>query len=473
MRLRFGPFELDVEAGELRRKGVPVRLQPQPLSVLALMAQRPGVVVARDELKRVLWPEGTYVDFDRGLNFCVNRIRRALGEDARRPAYVETVPGRGYRFIAAVNVDAAATAAPAAAAPRAAPVPHRTVRRLALALAVSLAFLTAPAGSARKPASSAPQGPGRAAYLRGVYQGRMASQAQVSLASFQEAARLEPGSAGAQAAVAEAWVREVQEGRVPPRRGMPLARAAAERAVALGDDALGHLVLGTVALRYDWDWAAADRSLRRAVALAPTDARAHLERADLLLVQGRQDEAVRAATRAEELDPVCPVVGGRVAASYYAARRFDDAVQALRHASTLAPALVGPHERLFHAYRHAARAGDAVHEAARVMAMVGAPAPAALASPRAAERSMVAFMDGTLQYLQRDAARAPGVFADRMGVLHAALGQREDALRWLARAETERCTTLPVTLATDPDLDALRDDPTFRALLLRLKLSKG
>jgi hypothetical protein len=83
---------------------------------------------------------------------------------------------------------------------------------------------------------------------------------------------------------------------------------------------------------------------------------------------------------------------------------------------------------------------------------------------------MSQFMGGTLEYLQRDAARAPGVFADRMAVLHAALGQRDDALRWLERAAGERCTTLPVTLATDPDLDGLRGDAAFQAVLRRVRL---
>ena len=99
-RLAFGPFEIDPARGELRRNGVVIRLQRQPFVVLALLAARPGEVVSRDELRRALWPEGTFVDFDLGLNFCVNRVRRTLGEDARAPRYVETVARTGYKFIA-------------------------------------------------------------------------------------------------------------------------------------------------------------------------------------------------------------------------------------------------------------------------------------------------------------------------------------------------------------------------------------
>jgi TolB-like protein/DNA-binding winged helix-turn-helix (wHTH) protein/Tfp pilus assembly protein PilF len=99
----FGPFELDAAAGELRRDGVPVRLQPQPFKVLAVLVERAGQLVTREELKKALWGEETYVDFERGLNFCINQVRVALGDSAESPVYVQTLPRRGYRFVAAVG----------------------------------------------------------------------------------------------------------------------------------------------------------------------------------------------------------------------------------------------------------------------------------------------------------------------------------------------------------------------------------
>ncbi len=97
---RFGAFELDLRAGELRKEGVSVRLQPQPFKVLALLVERGGDLVLREELKKALWGEETYVDFERGLNFCVNQARAALGDSAESPQFIQTVPRRGYRFIA-------------------------------------------------------------------------------------------------------------------------------------------------------------------------------------------------------------------------------------------------------------------------------------------------------------------------------------------------------------------------------------
>src|SRR5215472_2076927 len=98
-RLRFGEFELDLEKGELRKKGRPVRLQPQPCKVLTALASRPGELVTRDELKHQIWNGTTFVDFEQGLNFCVRQIRLALQDDAESPKFIETVPRRGYRFI--------------------------------------------------------------------------------------------------------------------------------------------------------------------------------------------------------------------------------------------------------------------------------------------------------------------------------------------------------------------------------------
>ncbi len=101
-RLRFGIFELDVPAGELRRDGRPVRLQPQPFKVLTYLAANPGRVITRDELREHVWGREIFVDFERGLNFCVLQIRTALGDDAQNPRFVQTLPRRGYRFLAPV-----------------------------------------------------------------------------------------------------------------------------------------------------------------------------------------------------------------------------------------------------------------------------------------------------------------------------------------------------------------------------------
>lgn len=151
--LRFGMFEANVQAGELRRNGVRVRLQEQPFQVLALLLSRPGEVVTREQLREKLWPADTFVDFDHSLNTAINKIREALGDSASNPRFVETLARRGYRFIAPVQADAAlatktgsgetaptaAQSLPADTSPELhleleVPIPHRGLTRMLFAL---------------------------------------------------------------------------------------------------------------------------------------------------------------------------------------------------------------------------------------------------------------------------------------------------------------------------------------------------
>src|SRR5262249_37402187 len=101
--VRFGVFEADLRAGELRRNGLKLKLQQQPLQVLAMLLEHPGEIVTREELHARLWAADTLVDFDHGLNAAVKRLRDALQDSAENPRFVETLARRGYRFIAPVN----------------------------------------------------------------------------------------------------------------------------------------------------------------------------------------------------------------------------------------------------------------------------------------------------------------------------------------------------------------------------------
>ena len=137
--IRFEPFTLDPHTGELRRNGELVPLAPQPFRLLLTLASRPGELVTREDLRKSVWGDETFVDFDRGLNFCILQIRTALGDDAKHPQYVETLPKRGYRFIAQPTPDPAK--------PRA----QRTAVVIAIA---ALVVVLVAAWQRRQPASS-------------------------------------------------------------------------------------------------------------------------------------------------------------------------------------------------------------------------------------------------------------------------------------------------------------------------------
>jgi DNA-binding winged helix-turn-helix (wHTH) protein len=101
--VRFNTYEVNLRAGELFRGGRKIPLQIQPFHVLAMLLEHPGEVVARDELKKRLWPVDTFVDFDHSLNTAIKKLRQALSDDKKKPRYIETLPKRGYRFIGTVE----------------------------------------------------------------------------------------------------------------------------------------------------------------------------------------------------------------------------------------------------------------------------------------------------------------------------------------------------------------------------------
>jgi DNA-binding winged helix-turn-helix (wHTH) protein/WD40 repeat protein len=210
--LRFGPFELDTRTAELRRAGARVKLQLQPARVLALLASQPGRLHTREEIQQQVWSDGTYVDFEQSLNFCIRQIRAALGDHAGTPRYVETLPRRGYRFIAPVDsvplgeqetpphgtprpeltpqlegAPAAELADAAAPTPAAERPPRRSARPLAIGLGLAAAALSAWAVPRLIPAPKPPEFQ-RLTYRRGSVQAaRFASDGQiVYVAAFED-----------------------------------------------------------------------------------------------------------------------------------------------------------------------------------------------------------------------------------------------------------------------------------------------
>ena len=131
--IRFGLFEADLHRRELRKDGVRFKLHDQPFQILVLLLERPGDVVTREEIRQALWPGNTFVEFDNGLNVAVKKLRTALSDDADNPRFIETVPRRGYRFVATISIASAAVSSPSSPAtpaqPTTAPVPSAPTSR--------------------------------------------------------------------------------------------------------------------------------------------------------------------------------------------------------------------------------------------------------------------------------------------------------------------------------------------------------
>ena len=336
--IRFGVFEAHLAAGELYKSGRLVRLQQQPFGVLRALLERSGEVVTRDELRRALWPEGITVDFDQSLNKCVTKLRDALGDEAASPRFIETLPKRGYRFIADVRSSEEAPDEAAADTDSVEPpivtlpltTEHRASRATwipGLATVAVLALTTLGLGVAEPPAAhiearaevarnastAATRSPifaARDAYERGraALSRRSEESLQRGLEHFARAIALSPRYAEAYVGLADSWSLLASYGMVDPREAMPRARDAANRALMLDAGlARAHAALGRTTMIYDWDWRTAGWHFTRALALEPGDATTHQWYAYYLSATGRHDDAIDEARRAVAAEPLVAI----------------------------------------------------------------------------------------------------------------------------------------------------------------------
>src|SRR5713226_1435087 len=141
--VRFGVFEVDLRAGDLRKHGTRIRLQQQPLRVLTLLLEHPGEIVTREELREAIWPTNAFGSFDEGLDAAIYKLRTALGDSAEHPRFVETLPRRGYRFIGAVETGVTSSEGQPSGPPPAEPGPRAWLRRWRVAFAMGLLALVA------------------------------------------------------------------------------------------------------------------------------------------------------------------------------------------------------------------------------------------------------------------------------------------------------------------------------------------
>jgi DNA-binding winged helix-turn-helix (wHTH) protein/Tfp pilus assembly protein PilF len=477
--LRFGPFELrrDGESGELRRDGEPVKLQPQPLKVLALLASRPGEVVTREEIQHQVWNGDTFVDFEHGVNFCIRQIRSALGDSARTPHYVETLPRRGYRFVA--RIEPAAGQEPVEP-PAVAPSPAATRserarlgRSAATALLVAALLLTAGVAwhtlrAAPDPSAAKTVPEARDAYLTGRYLWNKgtADAVRKSLAYFERALEVDPRYAPAHAGLADSYRLLAMTGALPTREGSEKAKDAALEALALDPGlAEARVSLGTILFRYEWDWAGAERELRRAVTDNPEYAHGHHDYAWFLVATGRFDEALAEMELARDADPMSPLANADVGWVYLRARRYDEAIAQIERTLELEPDFSPAFACLELAYVYKGMYAEARDVALRHMAELNAE-PALLAAVAASDPAEGLRTSWRWRLGRRlEESRMPYPTA----ALYAALGEKESAFEFLERAFVERDPML-VSVNVDPAFDGLRADPRFVDLLRRLGL---
>jgi DNA-binding winged helix-turn-helix (wHTH) protein len=464
--LRFGVFELDPAAGELRRQGVIVPLQDLPLRLLSELARRPGELLARDTLRAALWGEDVFVDFDAGLNTAVRRVREALGDTAVNSRFVETVPRRGYRFLASVET----------AAGDAEPVPPSWAREPALwaALAVVAAAGAgwwlgrsgAPESSPGRPVAATAEARVEILRARHFSQRRTRDGLEKAIAAYQTAVASDPDSAAAYSGLAGSYLLLGVYDYWRPSETYPPARRLIDRALALDDrSAEAQMIAGMLAAVADWDWRQAEERLDRALALDPRLTDAHLYRGVLDSFRGRHDEGIAETLQALALEPTSPVVNTRLAWQYFVARRPQDAVEQTRRTLELAPDYYDTWDDLKWmqiTWGHEAEAIAAWKQSERIAGGKPDTGLETALDDHGLRAVMLELVRRRLQVEARDEATYRSPYDLVIDLV--AVGELDLALDWLERSRAERETDL-LAIAVDPRLDPLRGRPRFEAIV--------
>jgi DNA-binding winged helix-turn-helix (wHTH) protein/Flp pilus assembly protein TadD len=492
---RFGVFELDVSSGELRRHGLKIRLPDQSFQILKLLLSRPGDVITRDELRRALWSSETFVGFDVGMNSAVRKLREALDDSAENPRFVETLPRRGYRFIAplATAVVAEAPVQLPSRPPRRLRLPSWRVAGVAFVL-FAAAVLAAYAGGFKLPlrqqiapeiADAAGRRPVRSAaahaplayeaYLKGLTaRGELRPDAfHRAVGYFEQAIAIEPAFADAYAELAFTQLQFLFAGPFSPHEIAPKAEAAARKALALDDTLFqAHRTLAQIYTLYHWQWEQGAEELRRAQELGNGRQSVGAALNDSLVREGRFAEAIARAERARDRDPLSVNTQVQVGSAYRAAGQFERSVAELQRALKMSPGDNRVQSQLGATFVAMGRLDDAIRafeiaarpahgHNSRMEAYLGYAYAAAGRSADA--RSVLKELD----------AHRTDQYVSWFGValIHDALGETEPAIAALQRAGDDHAVEFAMN-AQYPPFKTIANDPRFDSVMRKVGLPR-
>jgi len=377
--VRFGVFEADLRAGDLRKKGTRVKIQDLPFRALGVLLSRPNEVVTREEFRQALWPQDVFVDFDRAISSAIKRLRDALGDPADNPVFIETIERRGYRWIAPTSgVPTSSTVTLLASAAREAELepalssvaapdglispptfsfPSRNLEYASLLLALLLvAGIMLFGFHGMKAAGNTPHSAANAGlhpanqeakdlYLQGRYywNKRTPDDLQKAVDYFTQAIVHDPGYSDGYVGLADCYNLLREYSAMKSSEAYPRALAAARKAVELDDkSSQAHASLAFVSFWGMWDAATADREFRRAIELDPNNANAHHWYSPVLGTMGRYPEALTEIERAQALDPTSKSVLADKGIILYEMGRRQEALDLLRQMEKAEPEFVSP-----------------------------------------------------------------------------------------------------------------------------------
>jgi DNA-binding winged helix-turn-helix (wHTH) protein/Tfp pilus assembly protein PilF len=460
--VRFGGFELDVGTGELRSQGRVERLAPQPTAILSLLVRRPGELVTREEMAQAVWGAETFVDYDQSLNFCIRQLRTALDDRPEDPKYIETLRGRGYRFIAPVEAipPVEEPVAPANGIPP--PAAQQPTRRRGVVAAFAVLSLAAIAAvavlpSAGKNHSRPPRVESRVqdAYLKGRHFWNMRTRESLERARqhFSEAVALDPNFAPAVAGLADSLMSLAGK----DRPAFQEAAVIADRALTIDPRLAEAHVTRAHARLHMFDWPGAMTGFQHAIALDPDYVPGRYLYAEYYITQGRFEEATAEARRGAALDPVSAIATHVGGVAYFFARRYDEAIREFRKAAELDPVHPYSKMRLIHALVAAGDTAGAVAEQTGDGVKGWSDAYVA---------ARIGHMDEAREIIS---GLGPDTDPYHAALAHLALGDRERTLDLLRQSATMG-TYNAIYLGVDPRLQALRGDPRLSAIVEQVGL---
>ena len=493
--VRFGVFEANLRAGELRRSGIKVRIQEMPFRALIVLLKRPGEVIGREELRLALWPEGVFVDFDQGISSAIRRLRDALGDSADNPVFIETVERRGYRWIAPMRLAEAVPQGNGGRREEArteAPLPPRSSpwRKVVFALPLlALLFATwifrpgfrnAKAGAKSGPAAwtgglhHAANREAEDYYLQGRFYWNKRTPESLGQAvdSFTQAIVHDPTYSDAYVGLADCYNLLREYTMMPANEAYPRALAAAKKAVELNDrSSQAHASLAFVSFNGMWDSGMADEEFRRAIDLDPNNSNAHHWYATFLLSVRRLDESLNEIDRAQGLDPNSPSILADKGRILWVSGRTEEALRLLRQLEAADPDSLSPHRYLKFAYLEMGDYPGYLAEMKKEAFLLHDASLSAIGT--AAEKGFAAhgatgMFAGQLE--QQNKAYSQGKLSPfYLAETYSRLGNTQEALKYL-EACYHRHADETVNVASDPAFNNLHPVPAFQQFLAKLGL---
>jgi DNA-binding winged helix-turn-helix (wHTH) protein/tetratricopeptide (TPR) repeat protein len=434
----FGSYRVDPTERQLLYQGSPVGLTAKTFDTLVLLVQRSGHLVEKHELMQAIWPD-SFVE-EGNLSVTIYMLRKVLNYHGCKDRYIETVAKRGYRFVG-----------------------H--VRRVLSDRELSSGRI--PSSGLRSTDSKT-----RQLYLEGrfFWNKRTEDGLRRSIECFQRAVTEDSGYAAAYAGLADSFVLLDSYGVEPALRAYPLAKATALKALQLDDSlAEAHASLGMVYFYYEWNWSAADKEFKRAIALDQNYALARSWYALNLGAMGQYEEALDQVRRALELDPLSLEINTVVGRIFYLSRQYDQSIYAYRKVIDLDRHYARAHARLGMTYAAAEVFGDAIREFEESQRLSGSdPYIQGLTGYACAKSGNIAGAHELLGELNQR-SRQQDVRAFGLALICIGLGKIEEAVAWLTKSYEDRSSYMAYA-KTDPLLDPVRPNQQFAALLRQMGL---